>query len=153
MPEVTFRLQPLLKLREADRNRCREELADAYATDRHLAMRADQLHREMNAAKRQNREQNRPGAINVDQLLQSHRYELLIQTQLTQIDQQRQQVGVEIERRREALVEADRELKILEKLRERHAAECRHQQQVRENNALDEIAARRSRSTRGGDLR
>ena len=41
MAQFRFRLQSLMKLREAERDRCREELADAYRADQLLAEREE----------------------------------------------------------------------------------------------------------------
>ncbi len=96
------------------------------------------------------RHQSQPGQLLVDGLLQSHRYELLVRTQMRQLAEQRKQVAVEIERRRQALVEADRELRMLEKLRDRHQAEYRADQEKLATRELDEIAIRRQHDRQGG---
>ncbi len=151
MAAFTFRLQPLLKLREAERDRCREELANAYHADQILHDRQRDIQQEMHEAKMLTYVKSLPGPIEVDGLLNAHRYELVIFAQLRQLAAQREKVGVEIERRRQALVEADRELRILEKLRERHSHEFRRMEEKAELRQLDEIALqRRRRAGRGG---
>ena len=54
----------------------------------------------------------------------------------------RAELAPEIERRRQAVVEADRELKVLEKLSERQQAQFRLDQTRAEGKLLDEAAAR-----------
>lgn len=92
-----------------------------------------------------------PGQLEVDNLLYAHRYELILSSQLQQLTIQRQKIGTEIERRRQALIEADRELRILEKLRERHAREFRQADEQSEMRQMDEIALRRTHLMREGD--
>jgi flagellar export protein FliJ len=87
-----------------------------------------------------------PGVIRVDLLLSTHRYELLLHAQAQQLQRQRQVIGAEIERRRQTLVEADQELRILEKLRERHQAAFEFDAQKVDIRLLDEMALRRRRS-------
>ncbi len=43
MAPFTFRLQPLMRLRQADRDRCRELLADAYRADQLLQERQESM--------------------------------------------------------------------------------------------------------------
>jgi flagellar export protein FliJ len=152
MARSTFRLQPLLKLREAARDRCREELAHAYQADQLLHDRQQAIVRDMEHNRKRTYVHSLPGQIDVDGLLSAHRYELLLTTQLRQLAHQREKVGQEIERRRQALVQADREVRILEKLRTRHALARRQREEREELRQLDEVALRRSGLTRrGGD--
>ena len=53
-------------------------------------------------------------------------------------------MAAEIERRRQALVEADREVRVLEKLRQRQAEQHRREEELREAKRLDEVAAQQA---------
>jgi flagellar FliJ protein len=150
MAAFRFRLQSLLRLREADRDRCREQLAAAYRADQLLVQRQESVRQEIDQNTELVRSRSQPGLVPIDGLLLSHRYELLLQAQWRQLATQRQQVGIEIERRRQALVEADRELRVLEKLRERHAAQYQATQERHAVRELDEMALRRYRQGSGG---
>src|SRR5438128_11425206 len=81
-----------------------------------------------------------PGTADVDALLQTHRYELVLTAQRRQLAAQIAQVEAESERRRQALVEADRQLRVLEKLRERQAAAHRKEAARRAVKQFDELA-------------
>ncbi len=151
MTRFTFRLQPLMKLREAHRDRCREDLAHAYRADQILQERQEAARQEIAETKRQARCQSEPGRVEVESLLNVHRYELILSSQLQQLAAQRQKIAVEIERRRQVLVEADRELRILEKLRERHALEFQQAEEKVELRQMDEIALRGQRLLRKGN--
>jgi flagellar FliJ protein len=143
MAKYTFRLETLLKLRIADRDRRRTELAEAYQVEQLLQEKAGQLREELNGLEGQSRKSSQPGAVHVDRLLNIHRYELVLRAQAALLDQQRGRVAAEIERRREALARADREVRVLEKLRERQVSEHMLQEARKEGKQIDEIAQRR----------
>ncbi len=151
MTHFTFRLQPLMNLRETERDRRREELADAYRADQILADRHDATLRELEQTKQSSRKKAEPGLIEVDALLHTHRYELILTAQLQQIADQREKIGAEMERRRQALIQADQELRILEKLRDRYLREFRHAEEKAHTREMDEMAQRRHATARGGD--
>ena len=151
MSHFSFRLQPLMKLREAQRDRCREDLAHAYRADQILQERQEAVRQEIEETKRVARSKSEPGRVEVESLLNVHRYELILSSQLQQLAAQRQKVAVELERRRLALVEADRGLRMLEKLRERHACEFQQAEEKVQIRQMDEIALQRRRALRKGD--
>jgi flagellar export protein FliJ len=68
---------------------------------------------------------------------------MVLKAQVQHVQQQRQVVAAEIDRRRAVLAEADRQVKVLEKLRarqlERHLAEENRRETLR----LDEVAQQR----------
>ncbi|MFZ5832850.1 MAG: flagellar export protein FliJ [Planctomycetota bacterium] len=144
MPRFQFQLSTLLKLREAARDQRRTELAEAYHVDELLQSRQRQLQDDMNSLRDNCRLAARPGTVRVDPLIESQRYELMLKAQEHQLGQQREAVAAEIERRREALVEANREVRILEKLRERQSERHAHAEARREARLLDEVAQRRA---------
>jgi flagellar export protein FliJ len=63
--------------------------------------------------------------------------------ELKHFGQQRETVLGEVARRRELLVEADREVKILEKLREKQAQRRLQDDDLQEMKRLDEVAGQR----------
>ncbi len=144
MARFTFRLAALLRLRESRRDECRAALAEAYRIDEVLGKRIDGLDRELGALREFCRANASPGAVNVERLVQAQRYELVARAQQGRLVQQRQTVAGEIERRRQALVEADREVRVLEKLHERQAEQHRRDEDLREVKRLDEIASQQA---------
>ena len=153
MAGFVFRLQPLLNLRAAERDRRREQLADAYRAAEILQQQMEQLAQETKNTRQQTSKASQPGEVVVDYLLNSHRYELLLRAQTQQLREQQQHVDVEIERRRQALLEADRELRALEKLRERQQDEFRRMEHRRQMRELDELVLQRRQSSREVDRR
>jgi flagellar protein FliJ len=57
---------------------------------------------------------------------------------------QRKQLAVEIERRREALLAANREVRVLEKLRDHQMERYREEENRRDIKRLDEVAGQRA---------
>ncbi len=148
MSQFRFRLASLLRLREATRDERRAELAHAYQADQALADRQQGLLGAIDDNRRRLRLAARPGTVNVDHLLGGHRHELLLIAQKELVDRQRQQLLAEIDRRRERLAEADREVKALEKLRERQQGRFISARNQREQKLLDEVAAQCDRQAK-----
>ena len=121
MARFTFRLATLLRLRENERDQRRAELAQAYHADDILRQQDEDLERERIGLLAISREAAGPGAVDIDRLIQTQRYELLLKTHQQQLRRQREAVAAEIDRRRETLVRANREVRILENLREKQA--------------------------------
>ena len=109
-----------------------------------LKQRMDGVSQQMSQLQERARQAAAPGTIDVDQLVEAQRYELSLRAQQRQLNQQRQAVAAEVERRREALVDANREVRVLEKLRERQARRYRREENRREIKQLDEVAGQRA---------
>jgi flagellar FliJ protein len=144
MPKFKFRLATLLRLREATRDERRAELAEAYRADDLLQEHLHRVGRELNWLRTQCRKFAGPGTVDVDRLVEAQRYELTLRVQRTQLTGQRQTVGAEIDRRRQALLAADRDVRLLEKLREKQARRHLQEENRREIKQLDEVAGQRS---------
>ena len=143
MSKFKFRLATLLRIRENTRDERRGELAQAYQADDIMRQQQEELERERVGVLEQSRQAAAPGTVNVDELIQSQRYELLLKTQQRHLQQQRQRVAEEIDRRRESLVHANREVRILEKLEEKQTQRHREEESRREVKLLDEVAVQR----------
>ena len=138
-----FRLEKLLKLRERHRDERGLALAQAERAVQILDGQLADLKSEQAANREAARKAQQAGPLEVDRLLDSHRYQLMLAGQEKHLQQQRERVSLEVARRRAALVEADRQVKVLEKLRENQRLAFVAEQQRKENNELDEIAQRR----------
>ena len=145
MKGFQFRLQTLLNMRAAVRDECRQQLAKALQADRILIDHREQLQMELDETKRCARRLSQPGHVQVEQLLNANRYELVLAAQIQQVEEQRKLIATEIERRRQSLVEADQQLRILEKLKERQRAGHVKRAEQLEIRSLDEIALRKAR--------
>jgi flagellar FliJ protein len=140
MAKFRFSMATLLRLREAARDDRRAELAEALRAHDTLGLWIERAQAEVEQLHGACRRAAGPGPVDVDRLAAAQRYELLLRAKLRQLHAQRDQLAPEIERRRQALVYADRDVRVLEKLREnqhqRHQADA-ERQQVK---LLDEVA-------------
>jgi len=144
MQGFTFRLATLLRVREAARDERRMELAEACRVDDLLRRQSDGLAEEMGRLRKGCRVAAGPGTVDVDRLVEAHRYELALRARSHTVARQREVVATEIERREQALVEANREVRVLEKLRDRQVRKYRAEQNRREIKELDEVAVQRA---------
>jgi len=140
MSTFRFRLETLLRVRLAERDQRRAELAKALRAEEMLRAEGQAIDAQRAEAAERGRQLKLPGTADVDGLLQTHRYEMVLTAQRRQIAAQLVQVEAESERRRLALVEADRQLRVLEKLRERQAAAHRKEVARQEVKQFDETA-------------
>jgi flagellar export protein FliJ len=82
--------------------------------------------------------------IDVGRLALAGRHAATLRGLVAALTEDERILGEEIERRRQAVVEADRELRALEKMRDRKLAEHAVKQGRAEARRLDEVAARRA---------
>jgi flagellar export protein FliJ len=140
MAEFKFRLATLLRLRETTRDERRAELAAAYRADQVLQRQLTRLSAELRELKAAARRAAGPGRVNVEQLVEAQRYQQTIESRQRQVNEERAALAAEIERRRQALLAAEREVRTLEKLRETRHARHRQDENRREIKQLDEVA-------------
>lgn len=141
MARFQFRLATLLKLREALRDERRAQLAEALRLSDELQLRRDEIDELLRGA--QGSQVVAPGAVNVDRLLDATRYDVVLRVEKAQIEGQQATVAAEIEKRRQALVAADREVRSLELLRETQRERHNAEEESKARKELDEIASRR----------
>jgi flagellar export protein FliJ len=140
MSKFKFRLATLLRLREQTRDERRLELAAAYRVDDVLNRQLQRMEMELGRLWSECRKTAGPGEVNVDRLVEMQRYELTVKVQQSQVIRQREGVRAEIERRHQTLLEANREVRVLENLRDKQAAQHRQDEDYRERKRLDEVA-------------
>lgn len=151
MPRFRFRLETVLKLRRGERDERRRHLAEALEAEQILMQHEHEVNEKVAQVREHLRHGSKPGEVQVDGLINAHRYELVLRTRKMQIQQQKEQVAAEVQRRRQALVEADKRVRMLEKLEEKQRLAYRRQEMQREMKQLDETAQQRaSLRARGG---
>jgi flagellar FliJ protein len=143
MAKYRFRLETLQKLRNAQRDERRAALADGYRAEQILAERREVLAVELADLQASQRAALTAPYTNINQLVEAQRYEMILDAQGKQLQEQAARLTVEVERRRLALVEADRDVRVLDKLDERRHTEHRQQQARRDAKILDEVAVMR----------
>jgi flagellar export protein FliJ len=145
MAKFTFRMATLLKLRESARDERQAQLARAQRAADILRRQQEALEEEARRLEQQSRMAVRPGRIDVNHLLHARRYELVLRAQQQDLRQQQETVDAEVQRRQRALVEANREVRVLELLREKLWARHRDEESRQEIKQLDEVAQRTGR--------
>jgi flagellar FliJ protein len=140
MPKFDFRLAPLLRLREATRDGWRVELAQSQRTDLELQHQLMQIEQQQKRLQRQWRQAAGPGEVDLPCLAEADRYAASLRAQEEQLRQQRRTLAAEIDRQRQALIEADRDVRTLEKLRENQFQAHCHEENRQDAKRLDEAA-------------
>ncbi len=132
-----FRLATLLKIRERDR-----EVAAKAVQDVRLAIeKLDTAQQEIDTANRQmneTRKESSLGAINLHQILDAQRFQLVLSAQSAQIADHKGKLNQELERRQFTLVQCQKAVKSLEKLRDQRAHGADLQALARQQERLDE---------------
>ena len=143
MARFRFRLQTLRRLREIHRDEQRGRLATAYEAERILTAQREGVIAETAALADSQRQLMQQGALDVTLLLASQRYKQALEAQIRTLTEQAAKLAEEVERRRQTLVEADREVRVLDKLEERKRDLHREASQRAETKVLDEVASTR----------
>ncbi|HEX3998325.1 MAG TPA: flagellar export protein FliJ [Pirellulales bacterium] len=143
MANFQFRLATLLRLREAWRDERRAHLADAQRAEQLILERIATIDDELTAGRRQYVDAARARSVDVDLLTDLARYEMILKAQRQSADQQRQAVVAEMQKRRAALVAADRDVRVLEKLRDSQQQRHDEEEALKEFKRLDELAVLR----------
>jgi flagellar FliJ protein len=144
MSKFKFRLATLRKIRQTVRDQRRAHLAEAYRAEEILREQSEQVLRELDGLKAVCREASGPGPVDVDRLTQAHIHDLGLKAHQQQLARQTEIVDQEIETRREALVQATRQVRVLDKLEEKQLARHRHEENRRQIAELDEVARQRA---------
>lgn len=141
MAAFQFRLATLLRLREAVRDERRMQLAEVLGLIEQMRERRKALEAEIHGALIF--QSSATGPIDAERLLNATRYELVLRAEMRQLELQDAALQAEAEKRREALVTADRDVRALERLRETQHERHREEEERRSAKELDEIALRR----------
>lgn len=149
MAKYKFRLNTLQKVREAHRDQQRASLAEAFRAEQVLAENRAQLADEERELRELQQSAIEGQYLDVNRLLEAQRYELLLKAQGQELAKQAVLLAAEAERRRQILVEADREVRALELLDERHRSAHDREEQRAETKRLDDVATVRWRLGRG----
>ncbi|MCH7750785.1 MAG: flagellar export protein FliJ [Planctomycetes bacterium] len=142
MAKFRFRLATLRKLRKSHRDELRAKLAEAYHAVQKLEEQQLAITDEILALQDTQRRATKGATTSVNSLLEAQRYQAVLRAQQSTLRDHSKVLSTEVERRRQNVIEADQQVRVLDKLNERQRLD--HQQtlsraEVRE---LDEIASR-----------
>ena len=144
MARFNFRLASLLKLRVHAREARQTELAAALRRLTLIEQARREVQDELGQLETQMRASKRGSTIDVDRLLDGHRYQLALAARVAELSKAMGEAQVEVQRCRLKLVEADRDVKVLEKLHEQQLDEHRRSLEQHEMKQLDETAVQRA---------
>ena len=144
-----FRLEPLITIRENVLKECQAELAKAYDARRILEEHLQKIARQLSEGTEVARSIMQPGqTVNVEFLLGLRRQEMFLRANQDDLKQKMQVIDEEIEVRRAKVAEANKELKIVEKLKEKRYEQYLEEEKQEEIKEMNEIAVQnRSRKT------
>ena len=145
MPKYKFRLESVQKLRAVRRNQQRAALAEAFRAEQILAEHRASIASEREALRALQRTAATDRYLDVSRLLEAQRYELILKARDEDLQRQTEMLSIETERRRQAVVEADREVRVLELLDEKQRQQHRKHQARLDAKQLDEVALNRNR--------
>jgi flagellar export protein FliJ len=133
----------MIQLRRQNRDECRRQLdeaerAEAILTDQIAAADAQAA---SNAQMRRRVASN--GSCDLNLLLAAQRHQAALEQERQALSQQIGLVAREVERRRATLVEAEQQVRMMERLSERKQAESRCKALQQESKRLDELARKR----------
>ena len=142
MAKFNYRLKTLHKLREIHRDEMQAKLTEATQAQVLLQQEIENVRQEANNLEASHRNLLSHSQADINQLLEFQRYLSVLRAQEATMLGQAEILEAESQRRRQTLVEASRDVRVLEKLRERQLAEHKKDELRAETKELDEIAAR-----------
>jgi flagellar protein FliJ len=142
MARYRFRLKTLLAMREAERESCRAQLAEVLTAERALDDKKQSIENELFCQRSRSRARLAPGRIDLNALTTADGYERGLRSRLRAINADAAALAVSVVERRQALAAADREVRALEKLRDRQLEDFRRDSARAETKELDEAASR-----------
>jgi flagellar export protein FliJ len=141
-----FRLATLLKLRERDRDLAAKAVQDVYLAIEKLETAQHEINL-ANSQMNEARKQSSFGAINLNQILDAQRYQIVLAAQSAQIADHQGKLNQELERRQFALVQCQKSVKSLEKLRVQRDQAADTHALARQQERLDEWSSIRHAMT------
>lgn len=141
MTRFRFRLDTLVKIREKTRDAAAASVGEVRAAQQVIEQQIADVAQQQQDLMRERASQS-SGAIQVERLLSMQRYQLQLEGQRNYLLQQRQALQVEHDKRLQVLIEAEKELKVLEKLREQKLQQWTEHQLSIEQKMLDELGSR-----------
>jgi flagellar protein FliJ len=139
MAKFTFSLDSVLRWRVAQRDECRQAVAVAMRLAQQAQDRVTACDEELQQLSRHT---GSAGTINIGQRIASDQYAAGLRRQRQRLIDELAARTTELESRRAALVDADREVRTLERLRERQVETFEIDERRREQRGMDELSLR-----------
>jgi flagellar export protein FliJ len=139
--QYKFRLKAVEKLRTVRRDQSRAALADAFRAEQVLAENLASVAKEQVELRELQRAATSGQYVDVSRLVDVQQYEIVLRARQQEMTRQESLLNIETERRRLALVEAEREMRVIELLDKRQRLEHERVERRKDTKHLDEIAA------------
>lgn len=123
MSAFRFQLETLLEIRCRERDKCQQALADVVRRERALDAQARLLNSQRVELCDHLRRLQKPGTLDIHANAALREYDARLQRDISALEQERSTVSERSDRSRAALISADRAVRTLEKLADRHQAE------------------------------
>ena len=143
MKPFTFRLAGLLSLREAHRDARRTAYTAALAEQARAIAGRETVERKLAGQQDEHRRAQAGSTVTLDVLLRAERYATSIRQELAERAAGERLAEAEVLRQQESLSAAEREVEVLEKLREHQQARYQLDRSRAEVKLFDEVAAQR----------
>ncbi|MDR2757184.1 MAG: flagellar FliJ family protein [Planctomycetaceae bacterium] len=139
-----FRLEPLITIRDNILKEKQGELATAYEARRIVEEKQQALEHELAENIAAGRQRLQIGTVDIEFLLGLRRHEAYLNAQINVVQEHLRQINEEIEHRRNAVLEANKELKIIEKLKEKQYEKYQTEENRKETIRIDEITRKKT---------
>ena len=140
----TFRLEPLITLRDNELKECQKKLANAYSVRRALEENLQDIDKQLAEGMNTVRNLMQTGQkINARYLLGFRQQEMFLRFEHGKLTQQIEEVDKKIELFRAEVIEANKELKIVEKLKEKRHEKYLEDEKGQETKTMNEISGNR----------
>ncbi|MGY8771567.1 MAG: flagellar export protein FliJ [Pirellulales bacterium] len=140
MSKFNFRLETLLKLKVTVRDQRNAELKGILTAQDTLIQQKKELDAEVQSALGQTLEDAKPGLLDVDRLISGHQELLRLKMAVKEKILLERQLEPHIKQRQQALIDADQEVRILEKHKENQSQQHLQVLNEREAKQMDELA-------------
>ena len=133
-----FKLEALLKYRESRRDMCRQYLSQVLAEDQKLIDQKTEIQNNYAETEHHLKLLGQSGQFEIDKASVRRFHLGQLKLQMLQVDEQRRQLEEKLELCRKALLQADQEVKAIEKIKDKKISEHHYEQIKVENRELEE---------------
>lgn len=140
MSKFRFRLETYLRLKIAARDQCRAELAEVLRAEQQLKEHQAGIESDIQEQHAYIRGLAQTGALNVDLITASQREVMFLQALQVEKQQLMIKLRPHIQQRQQALIDADHEVRTLERLKEQKQEQHLKWEAAMEAKQMDEIA-------------
>ena len=148
-----FRFESLLKIRETERNEKKNAFLEAQNAVQEIQAVIDQCKLELASNQETVRNQRSSTILTSDELCQQQRFHNLLLSRLQKLEHKLDSVSEQVEKKRNELDEAIKEVKILQTLKEKTEERRLEEERRRSDKEMDELATQKKMLERQKNLK